>query len=123
MEKINVNLNIESSQQELEKMYDEVVNSPIGMQELKKMGMNISKEGVSVTKRFFEAIDMLKAQKKIRGLQTFTNRYDINRWNLVTVRTQPEVSVLKPEWIVYLVRDYGISADWILLGRGGMFSE
>ena len=85
--------------------------------------MNISKEGVSVTKRFFEAIDMLKAQKKIRGLQTFTNRYDINRWNLVTVRTQPEVSVLKPEWIVYLVRDYGISADWILLGRGGMFSE
>lgn len=85
--------------------------------------MNISKEGVLVTKRFFEAIDMLKAQKKIRGLQTFTNRYDINRWNLVTVRTQPEVSVLKPEWIVYLVRDYGISADWILLGRGGMFSE
>ena len=39
MEKINVNLNIESSQQELEKMYDEVVNSPIGMQELKKMGI------------------------------------------------------------------------------------
>ncbi len=85
--------------------------------------MNISREGVLVTKRFFEAIDMLKAQKKIRGLQTFTNRYEINRWNLVTVRTQPEVSVLKPEWIVYLVRDYGISADWILLGRGGMFSE
>lgn len=85
--------------------------------------MKISNEGISVTKRFFEAIDMLKAQKKIRGLQTFTNRYDINRWNLVTVRTQPEVSVLKPEWIVYLVRDYGISADWILLGRGGMFSE
>lgn len=85
--------------------------------------MNISREGVLVTKRFFEAIDMLKAQKKIRGLQTFTNRYEINRWNLVTVRTQPEVSVLKPEWIVYLVRDYGISADWILLGRGGIFSE
>lgn len=85
--------------------------------------MNISREGVLVTKRFFEAIDMLKAQKKIRGLQTFTNRYEINRWNLVTVRTQPEVSVLKPEWIVYLVRDYGISAEWILLGRGGMFSE
>lgn len=85
--------------------------------------MNISKEGVLVTKRFFEAIDMLKAQKKIRGLQTFTNRYEINRWNLLTVRTQPEVSVLKPEWIVYLVRDYGISADWILLGKGGMLSE
>ena len=31
--------------------------------------MNISKEGVSVTIRFFEAIDMLKAQKRIRGLE------------------------------------------------------
>lgn len=36
--------------------------------------MNISKEGVSVTIRFFEAIDMLKVQKRIRGLQTSHER-------------------------------------------------
>lgn len=83
--------------------------------------MNISPEGVSITKRFFEAIDMLKAQKRIRGLQTFTNAYGINRWNLNTVKARPEVSVLKPEWIAYLVRDFGISSDWILLGKGAMF--
>ena len=83
--------------------------------------MNISKEGIAVTNRFFEAIDMLKAQKKIRGLQTFTRRYDINRWNLNTVKQNPDKSVLKPECIVYLVRDYGISSDWILLGKGNMF--
>lgn len=83
--------------------------------------MKISQEGIEVTKRFFEAIDMLKAQKVIRGLQTFTREHDINYWNITTVKNQPEVSVLKPEWIVYIVRDFGISADWILLGRGGMF--
>lgn len=83
--------------------------------------MNISKEGIAVTNRFFEAIDMLKAQKKIRGLQTFTRQYDINRWNLITVKQNPEKSILKPEWIVYLVRDYGISADWVLLGKEPMF--
>ena len=83
--------------------------------------MNISKEGITVTNRFFEAIDMLKAQKKIRGLQTFTREYGINRWNLNTVKSNPERSVLKPEWIVYLVRDYNVSAEWILLGEGGMF--
>lgn len=82
--------------------------------------MNISEDGIAVTKRFFEAIDMLKAQKTIRGLQTFTTAYGINRWNLNTVKAQPEVSVLKPEWIVYLVRDYNISAEWILTGKGGM---
>lgn len=85
--------------------------------------MNISQEGVDVTKRFFEAIDMLKAQKVIRGLQTFTNAYEINRWNLNTVKANPENCVLKPEWIVYLVRDYGISAEWILLGFGNMFNR
>ena len=83
--------------------------------------MNISKEGIAVTNRFFEAIDMLKAQKKIRGLQTFTRQYDINRWNLNTVKQNPDKSVLKPEWIVYLVRDYGISSDWIITGSGSMF--
>lgn len=83
--------------------------------------MNISKEGISVTQRFFEVIDALKASKKIRGLQTFTREYNINRWNLCTVKKHPEVSVLKPEWIVYLVRDYGVSSEWILLGKGSMF--
>lgn len=76
--------------------------------------MNISKEGIAITKRFFEAIDMLKAQKRMRGLLTYTKAHDINYWNINTVRNQPEVSVLKPEWIAYLVLDYGISADWIL---------
>lgn len=85
--------------------------------------MNISKEGIAVTNRFFEAIDMLKAQKKIRGLQTFTRQYDINRWNLNTVKLNPNKSVLKPEWIVYLVRDFNISSEWILLGKGSMIRD
>lgn len=85
--------------------------------------MNISPEGIAITKRFFEAIEMLKAQKQIRGLQTFTTKYDINRWNLVTVKQNPESSVLKPELIAILVRDFNISAEWIMLGRGGMFNK
>ena len=83
--------------------------------------MNVSQEGIAVTNRFFEAIDMLKAQKKIRGLQTFTRKYNINRWNMNTVKWNPEKSVLKPEWIVYLVRDFGVSADWVLMGKGDIF--
>ena len=80
-------------------------------------------KGFYQSERFFEAIDMLKAQKRMRGLLTYTKAHDINYWNINTVRNQPEVSVLKPEWIAYLVLDYGISADWILTGRGGMFKQ
>lgn len=83
--------------------------------------MKISPEGIAITKRFFEALDMLKAQKRIRGLLTFTKAHDINYWNINTVRNQPEVSVLKPEWLVYLIQDYNVSAEWLLTGEGGMF--
>lgn len=85
--------------------------------------MNISKDGLAVTRRFFEAIDMLKVQKRIRGLQKFTRAYNINHWDLNTVKSNPDRSVLKPEWIVYLIRDYNISAEWILLGKGNMFND
>lgn len=83
--------------------------------------MKISPEGIAITKRFFEALDMLKAQKRIRGLLTFTKAHNINYWNITTVRNQPESSVLKPEWMVYLIHDYNVSPEWLLTGRGGMF--
>lgn len=85
--------------------------------------MKISNDGQKITKRFFEAMDALKESGHIRGIQTFTTTYDINRWNLYTVKNNPERSVLKPEWIYLLVKDFGVSADWIITGRGEMFRK
>lgn len=83
--------------------------------------MKISQDGIAITKRFFDAIDMLKEQKRIRGLKTFTDAHGINRWNMNTVKWNPEKSVLKPEWVAYLAHDYGVSTEWVLLGKGDMF--
>lgn len=80
--------------------------------------MKISKEGIAITNRFFEAIEYLCSKKTIRGLQTFTRAHNMNYWNTCTVRNQPDKSVLKPEWLAWLVQDYSISAVWLLTGKG-----
>lgn len=85
--------------------------------------MNITQEGIDITNRFFKAIEILKMNKKIRGLQTFTRSHNLNRWNMVTVRSDPEHSYLKPEWIYHLCKDYGVSLKWIFYGTGSFYDN
>jgi len=79
-------------------------------------------ESIGIIKRFYEAMDMLIAGKIIRGKKTFTDRYGINRWNFNTVRQKPESDMFQLVWIAYIVSDFGISAEWIMTGKGGMFA-
>lgn len=71
--------------------------------------------------RFFEALHTLIASKAIRGKQTFTREYGINRWNLNTLEGDHSRDIFQPAWLTYLVRDFGVSATWLLTGVGGMF--
>lgn len=87
------------------------------------MILRVSKEATAVTKRFFEAIDALKQEKVIHGLKTFTDKYGLNYWNVTTIKNEPEKRFLKVDYMIYLCRDYGISTDWLLLGKGEMKSK
>ncbi len=74
-----------------------------------------------IIKRFFEALQKLKEYKVIRGKQTFTNRYNINRWNLNTLENSLERDLFQVAWLDYLVKDYMISPRWLLTGEGNFF--
>lgn len=74
-----------------------------------------------IVARFFEALATLKAQKVIRGTKTFTDRYDINRWNLVTL-SRDHARIFQPAWLTYLVRDFHVSSTWLLLGKGDFYA-
>lgn len=87
------------------------------------MRLRISEEGIEITHRFFLAIDALRERKIIRGLKTFTDKYDINYWNMTTLKNEPTKRILKVEWLAHLVRDYGLSPSWLLTGSGKMFEE
>lgn len=85
--------------------------------------MRISKEGQDITERFFRAIDILTEANYFRGLQTFTMRYGLNRRNLQHVKESPDNTVLKPEVLTPLVRDFGVSGTWLLTGEGPVFRD
>lgn len=80
-------------------------------------------DSIEIVKRFFAALEFLIASKVIRGKKTFTDRYDINRWNFNTIQKNPDNGMFQVAWLGYLVRDFGVSAEWLLTGRGRMLSK
>lgn len=87
------------------------------------MAMNISPDGIAITQRFFHVIDLLTKARHLRGLQTFTTRHNLNRRNIQHLKENPSNTVLKPEIIAILVRDYNVSGDWLLTGNGNIFRD
>lgn len=83
--------------------------------------MLISNEGKAISERFFHAIEILKSQKRIRGLKTFAvnNGHDV--WHLQMLKNGMDIRVLKPEYIHTICKEYNISPEWIILGTGQMF--
>lgn len=82
-----------------------------------------SEQSQVIIKRFFEALQILKANKVIRGKQTFTTRYGINRWNMNTLEKEPERDIFQVAWLENLVNDYKVSSLWLLTGNGAFFSD
>ncbi len=76
-----------------------------------------------VVKRFFDALYRLKDDKIIRGKQTFTRQFDINRWNMNTLEKDLSSDIFQPAWLTYLVESYGVSANWLLTGRGEFYQK
>lgn len=79
-----------------------------------------TEDSQKIVKRFFDALYYLKTIGKIRGKATFTKEYGIDRWNLNKLEKNPASDIFQPAWLNYLVRDYNISARWLLTGFGNI---
>lgn len=78
-------------------------------------------ENAKIVERFFIALESLITPHRIRGVKTFTDIYGINRMNLYQLKKDMGRGIFKPAWLSYMVRDFGISAEWLLTGTGTIF--
>lgn len=85
--------------------------------------MTIPHEGIEITNRFFLAVDTLKAQGRIRSLLHLTEMYGLNYGNTHTIKKHPERYRISPDILASICRDFGVSAEWLLLGIEPMFKR
>lgn len=82
-----------------------------------------SKESADIIDRFFLAIETMKRDRVIGGLTPFCNRYSIDRRNLCKLKTDRSHNCFQTGWLLFLVRDFGINADWLITGMGDFYRE
>lgn len=75
-----------------------------------------------VVKRFFEVINFLKKTKSINKTD-LVFKYGINHRNFWYVENNPNSGMFQVAWLTYMVKEYGVSAEWLLTGSGEMFSK
>lgn len=82
-----------------------------------------TEDSQKIIKRFFEAIYRLKEDGHIRGKQTFTHEFDINRWNLNSLEKDMSRDIFQTAWLAYLVKVYKVSPRWLLTGEGDFYDK
>jgi hypothetical protein len=82
-----------------------------------------SDESIKVILRFYETVEKLIETRQIRGKQTFTSKYGINRRNFNFVEKNPHSNMFQIAWLGHLIRDYNVSSEWLMTGEGQMFNK
>ena len=74
----------------------------------------------SVTDRWFQAYDDLRATGRVTQRRVCRD-LGVDRRNFSQQEKDHSRRILRVEWLSYLVLEHGVSADWLLTGRGWPF--
>ena len=80
-----------------------------------------SDETLSIISRFFEMVDILIVNKSIRGIQTYCNLYDIEKRHFYAQKKDHGRGYFEISWTLPLIKDFKVSSNWLLFGKGKMF--
>jgi|SRR5665647_3033682 len=80
-----------------------------------------TKETIEIMNRFYEAVSVLILHKKIRGIQTYCTLASIDRRHFYAQKKEISRGWFQMAWMLPLIKEFGLSSDWLLLGKGSMF--
>lgn len=81
-----------------------------------------NEQSTEIIKRFISIINELVEVDILHGKKSFTDHYNINRWNFTVLMREPWREIFQINWLSILCRDFGVNADWLLLGIGERYN-
>lgn len=81
-----------------------------------------NEETLAIMRRFFDAFEVAREHKLIPTVKEFCEQNNIDKAHFYTQRKNLGRGFFEVGWLVPLV-DCGVSASWLLTGKGLMFRE
>lgn len=73
-----------------------------------------------ITGRFFKAVETLITLGRVGGLQPFCRDLGVDKRNFYVQMRDHSRNIIKAHWLSFIVSNYGVSAHWLLTGKGQM---
>lgn len=78
---------------------------------------------IDICNRFFEAVEILKRERLIRGTATLARLWGTSVFSMKWSKNHPDEKRIKVEYLYYIARDFNVSLDWLFFGRGDIFKS
>lgn len=76
---------------------------------------------LAIMERFFAAFEQCLKTGRLKNISRFCADYHIDKRHFYVQRKDIGRGYFEVGWLVPLIRDCGVSADWLLSGEGTMF--
>lgn len=94
------------------------------------MKKSINPKAIEIQRRFFEALEMAISLGAVNGLKGFCESHKLNRTKYSRIKNdlgkpldEMTYKMIDIDALAGICTDFGVSAEWLLLGRGKMLKN
>lgn len=84
---------------------------------------NYNDDTIAIMERFFQAFQTSLENKIIKNISQFCAGNNIDKRHFYVQRKDMGRGFFEVGWLVPLIRDCGVSANWLLTGKGTMYVQ